>query len=155
MTMKDVVKDVDVVAGTLITNSVEVKVLMNSGATRSFIAESVIDRLKCVAYRLEPNLTIEVANQERVTVNRIFPNCDVVIEGCKAYLAHVKDLEAGYLRIEDIPVVKYFPDMFPDELPGLPPNREIEFMIDLAPGVEPVSKALYRMALVEMKELAM
>ena len=45
-------------------------------------------------------------------------------------------------------------DVFPDELPGLPPDREIEFAIDLAPGTEPVSKAPYRMAPVEMKELA-
>ncbi|KAL8094138.1 hypothetical protein AgCh_035848 [Apium graveolens] len=44
--------------------------------------------------------------------------------------------------------------MFPDELPGLPPNREIEFAIDLAPGTEPVSKPPYRMAPVEMRELA-
>ena len=47
-----------------------------------------------------------------------------------------------------------FPDVFPDELPGLPPDREIEFAIDLEPGTEPVSKAPYRMAPVEMKELA-
>ncbi|KAL8094927.1 hypothetical protein AgCh_036440 [Apium graveolens] len=67
--------------GTLVINSVEVKVLMDSRATRSFIAESIHDRLKCVAYPLEPNLNIEVANQERVTANRICPNCDVVIEG--------------------------------------------------------------------------
>ncbi|XP_074377378.1 uncharacterized protein LOC141718905 [Apium graveolens] len=81
MTMKDAVQDADMVAGTLAINSVEVKVLMNSGATRSFISESVVDRLKCVAYPLESNLIIEVGNQERVATNRIFPNCDIVIEG--------------------------------------------------------------------------
>ena len=55
--------------------------------------------------------------------------------------------------MDDVPVVNEFSDEFPDELPGLPPNREIEFSIDLAPGIEPVSKAPYRMAPVEMKEL--
>ena len=50
-------------------------------------------------------------------------------------------------------MVNEFPDVFPDELPGLPPDREIEFAIDLAPGTEPVSKAPYRMAPIEMKEL--
>ncbi|XP_074323715.1 uncharacterized protein LOC141660625 [Apium graveolens] len=74
-------------------------------------------------------------------------------QGCEAYLAHVKDVEKGSLNIEDIYVVKGFPDVFPDELPGLPPNREIEFMIDLAPGNEPVSKSPYRMVPIEMKEL--
>ena len=48
-------------------------------------------------------------------------------------------------KLEDIPVVNEFPDVFPDELPRLPPDREIDFAIDLAPGTEPVSKAPYRM----------
>ncbi|KAL8112652.1 hypothetical protein AgCh_020094 [Apium graveolens] len=65
-----------------------------------------------------------------------------------------QDVEKGSVRIEDVSVIRYFPDVFPDELPGLPPDREIEFTIDLAPGTEPVSKAPYRMAPVEMKELA-
>ncbi|XP_074342295.1 uncharacterized protein LOC141679803 [Apium graveolens] len=66
-------------------------------------------------------------------------------QGCEAYLAHVKDVEKESHRIEDIHMVKEFLDVFPDELPGLPTDREIEFMIDLAPGTEPVSKAPYRM----------
>ncbi|KAL8103494.1 hypothetical protein AgCh_027907 [Apium graveolens] len=81
MTMKDAVQDMDVVAGMLMINSVEVKVLMDSGATRSFISESILDKLNYIAYPLEPNLIIEVANQEKVIVNKICPNCDVVIEG--------------------------------------------------------------------------
>ena len=75
-------------------------------------------------------------------------------QGCEVYLAHVVDVEQESVRIADIPVVRDFPDVFPDELPGLPPDREIEFTIELAPGTEPVSKAPYRMAPVEMKELA-
>ncbi|XP_074356713.1 uncharacterized protein LOC141696474 [Apium graveolens] len=81
MTMKDAMQNADVVACTLVINSVEVKMLLDSGATRSFITESVIDRLNCIAYPLEPNLIIEVENQERVTTNRVCPNCDMVIEG--------------------------------------------------------------------------
>ena len=64
------------------------------------------------------------------------------------------DTEKGSPRIEDIPVVCEYPDVFPDELPGLPPDREIEFTIDVAPGTELVSKAPYRMAPVKMKELS-
>ncbi|KAL8157153.1 hypothetical protein AgCh_002020 [Apium graveolens] len=75
-------------------------------------------------------------------------------QGCEAYIAYVLDTERGSPRIEDIPVVCEFPDVFPDELSGLPPDREIEFIIDLAPGTEPVSKAPYRMTPVEMKELS-
>ena len=43
--------------------------------------------------------------------------------------------------------------MFPDDLPGLPPDREIEFNIDLQPGITPISQAPYRMAPAELKEL--
>ena len=50
-------------------------------------------------------------------------------------------------------VVCEFTDVFPDALPGLPPMREIEFVIDLIPGSEPASKAPYRMAPAELKEL--
>ena len=75
-------------------------------------------------------------------------------QGCEAYLAHVIDIDKKMPTIEDVPVVNEFSDVFSDELPGLPPDREIEFAIDLAPGTEPVSKAPYRMAPVEVKELA-
>nr|GEY67495.1 putative nucleotidyltransferase, ribonuclease H [Tanacetum cinerariifolium] len=46
-----------------------------------------------------------------------------------------------------------FPDVFPDELPGIPPVREVDFNVELIPGAEPISKAPYRMAPVELKDL--
>ncbi|CAN6445407.1 unnamed protein product [Victoria cruziana] len=55
--------------------------------------------------------------------------------------------------IDQIPVVCEYADVFPDELPGLPPEREIEFSIELLPGVQPISKAPYRMAPAELIEL--
>ncbi|WVZ84623.1 LOW QUALITY PROTEIN: hypothetical protein U9M48_031637 [Paspalum notatum var. saurae] len=56
-------------------------------------------------------------------------------------------------EIKKIPVVRDFPDVFPEELPGLPPDRDVEFRIDLVPGTAPVSKRPYRMAPDELKEL--
>jgi len=50
-------------------------------------------------------------------------------------------------------MVKEYPNVFPEELPGLPQDREIEFSIDLLPGLVPISKASYRMTSAEMKEL--
>jgi len=52
-----------------------------------------------------------------------------------------------------IPVVQEFEDVFPDEVSGLPPSREVEFSINLAPGTGPVSMAPYRMTPVELVEL--
>jgi hypothetical protein len=50
-------------------------------------------------------------------------------------------------------VVKNFPDVFPEELPGMPPDREVEFVIDLLPRIAPISKRPYRMSIEELKEL--
>jgi hypothetical protein len=55
-------------------------------------------------------------------------------------------------KLEDIPVVNEFMDVFPQELPGMPPDREIEFTIDLKPGTSPISQAPYKMGPKELKE---
>ncbi|WVZ97250.1 LOW QUALITY PROTEIN: hypothetical protein U9M48_042800 [Paspalum notatum var. saurae] len=55
--------------------------------------------------------------------------------------------------IEKIPVVSDFPDVFPEELPGLPPDRDVEFAIELVPGTAPISRRPYRMAPDKLKEL--
>ncbi|GJR49599.1 putative reverse transcriptase domain-containing protein [Tanacetum coccineum] len=57
-------------------------------------------------------------------------------------------------RLEDVPVIRDFPEVFPDDLPGLPPPRQVEFKIELVPGAAPVARAPYRLAPSEMKELA-
>ncbi|KAL8108946.1 hypothetical protein AgCh_025152 [Apium graveolens] len=67
-------------------------------------------------------------------------------EGCEAYLAHIVDTEKKAPSLDEIPVVSEFSNVFPDEFPGLPPDREIEFSIDLIPGAGPVLKAPYHMA---------
>lgn len=73
--------------------------------------------------------------------------------GCEGFLATIKDTSGSTPCIEDFSIVREFPDVFPKELPGLPPEREVEFTIDLIPGAEPISKAPYRMAPLELKEL--
>ncbi|GJS20235.1 putative reverse transcriptase domain-containing protein [Tanacetum coccineum] len=77
----------------------------------------------------------------------------LISHGCQGFLASVMDTSLESPNIENLPVVREFADVFPDELPGLPPAREIEFGIELTPGAEPISKAPYRMAPVELKEL--
>ncbi|GKA60537.1 putative reverse transcriptase domain-containing protein, partial [Tanacetum coccineum] len=66
-------------------------------------------------------------------------------KGCQVYLAQVmskKDEDKSEeKRLEDVPIVQNFSDVFPEELPGLPPNRQVEFQIDLVPGVAPVARA--------------
>ena len=69
------------------------------------------------------------------------------------FLANLIGEELGKITADVILVVCDFPDVFPEELPGLPPPREIEFTIEVYPGTEPISIAPYRMAPLELKEL--
>jgi hypothetical protein len=55
--------------------------------------------------------------------------------------------------LEDIRVVCDYPDVFPEELPGMPPDRDVEFVIDLLPGTAPISKRPYRMSSDQLQEL--
>ena len=77
----------------------------------------------------------------------------MVQKGCEAYLAYVIDTVKARPSVSDIPTVSDFPDVFLEELPGLPPHREIEFAIDVVPGATPASITPYRMAPLELKEL--
>ena len=77
----------------------------------------------------------------------------MVRKGCEAYLAYVIDTVKARSSVSDIPTVSDFRDVFPEELSGLPPQREIEFAIDVVPSATPVSITPYRIAPVELKEL--
>jgi hypothetical protein len=57
------------------------------------------------------------------------------------------------IALEDFKVVQEYPDVFPVELPGMPPDRDIEFLIELLPGTPPISKRPYRMPINELVEL--
>ena len=74
-------------------------------------------------------------------------------KGCQGYLAYVVETEKEGTLVDEIPVVREFPDVFPDDIAGLPPDREVEFTIDLIPGTEPISIPPYRMAPAELREL--
>ena len=63
------------------------------------------------------------------------------------------DSKRGQVNINDIPVIKEFPNVFPEELPGLPPEREVDLAIEVVNGTVPISRAPYRMAPKELKEL--
>ncbi|GJV30330.1 putative reverse transcriptase domain-containing protein [Tanacetum coccineum] len=70
--------------------------------------------------------------------------------GCEGFLATIHDTTSDVSSIHDQPIVSEFQDVFPEELPGIPPIRDVEFNIELIPGAEPISKAPYRMAPIEL-----
>ena len=74
-------------------------------------------------------------------------------KGCQGYLAYLVETGKEGTILDEIPIVREFPDVFSDDNVGLPPEREVELTIDLIPGIEPISIPPYRMAPTELKEL--
>ncbi|GJR36896.1 reverse transcriptase domain-containing protein [Tanacetum coccineum] len=77
-----------------------------------------------------------------------------ISRGCQVFMIQVMEKKSDEKRLEDIPVVKEFPDVFPEDLPGIPPVRQVEFQIDLIPGAAPIARTPYRLAPSEMQELS-
>ncbi|XP_070050506.1 uncharacterized protein [Nicotiana tomentosiformis] len=77
----------------------------------------------------------------------------MIIKGYIYHLVWVQDVEVESPTIQYIPVVNEFLDVFPNELSGLPPKREIEFAIDLLPDMQPIYIPPYKMAAAELREL--
>ena len=74
-------------------------------------------------------------------------------KGCEAFFALVLESKRGQVNLEDIPVIKEFLDVFPEELLGLPPKREVDLTIKGLHGMTPISRVPYRMAPTKIKEL--
>ena len=77
-----------------------------------------------------------------------------ITRNAEAQIYALNALNASPLEgIENVPVVRDFPDVFPEELPGIPPVRAVEFVIDLKPGTTPIVKRPYKMPPHELLEL--
>ncbi|GKB31613.1 putative reverse transcriptase domain-containing protein [Tanacetum coccineum] len=93
-------------------------------------------------------------NNSRLKIVSCIKAQKYIEKGCELFLAQVTEQESEEKRLEDVPVIRYFPEVFPEELPGLPPPRQVEFCIDLIPGAAPMARAPYHLAPSEMKELS-
>ncbi|GKE48628.1 hypothetical protein Tco_1479886 [Tanacetum coccineum] len=94
-------------------------------------------------------------NKTRLNIISCTKTEKYLLKGCPIFLAHVttKDTEdkSKQKRLEDVPIVRDSLDVFPEELPGLPPTRQVEFQINLINGAAPVAWAPYRLAPFKMK----
>ncbi|GKB59617.1 hypothetical protein Tco_0915803 [Tanacetum coccineum] len=98
-----------------------------------------------------------IKSESRLEVISSIRTQKYIDQGCQVFLIQMMKEEKTEIlerRIEDVPVVRDFPEVFPEDLPGLPPTRQVEFHIELIPGAAPVARAPYRLAPTEMKELA-
>ncbi|XP_035540192.1 uncharacterized protein LOC109004322 [Juglans regia] len=166
----------DVITGIIPLFLNKATVLFDSGATHSFISMDYVKLCPIDADEMDYNLRVSTPTGDIVTCNKILLKCPITISGkempanlivfpmtgfdvilgtdwCQGYLAFVVDEPKEELKLEEIPIVREYPEVFPEDLSGLPPEREVEFAIDLTPGMAPLSKAPYRMAPSELAEL--
>ncbi|GJV15320.1 putative reverse transcriptase domain-containing protein [Tanacetum coccineum] len=82
-------------------------------------------------------------NETRLNIISCTKTQKYLLKGHHVFLAHVTTKEtedkSGEKRLEDVPIIQDFPEVFPEELPGLPQTRQVEFQIDLMPGAAPVA----------------
>nr|KAJ0213461.1 hypothetical protein LSAT_V11C400194320 [Lactuca sativa] len=157
----------DVVTGTFLVNSIHARVLFDSGANRSLVSTTFCKNLVRNAKTLEHALEIETADDHWVLVREEYDDCSNEIEGgvvplnllpipwviLTFYWAYVLEAKQGKPEIPHIPVIREFQDVFLVDLTSLPPDRKVEFRIDLTPAVALIARAPYQLAPTEMKEL--
>ncbi|GKC48739.1 putative reverse transcriptase domain-containing protein, partial [Tanacetum coccineum] len=97
--------------------------------------------------------------ESRLTIISCSKAQEYMAKGCQIFLAaHIsakkEEENSEGKQLKDVPIVRDFPEVFPEDLSGLPPARPVEFHIDLIPGAAPVARAPYRLTTSEMKELS-
>ncbi|GJV61209.1 putative reverse transcriptase domain-containing protein [Tanacetum coccineum] len=142
----DAQQDPKVVTGTFLLNNRYATALFDSGADKSFVSTNFSTLIDIEPVELDTCYEVELADGKVAQ--------KYIEKGCELFLAQVTEQESKEKRLEDVPVIQDFPKVFPEELPGLPPPRQVEFRIDLIPGAAPVARAPYRLAPSEMKELS-
>nr|GEX66347.1 retrovirus-related Pol polyprotein from transposon 17.6 [Tanacetum cinerariifolium] len=95
-----------------------------------------------------------VRNAPCITQDLALSSAMLATRGCQVFIAQVMEKKSDEKRLKDIPVVREFLKVFPKELPGLLPVRQVEFQIELVPGAARVARAPYRLAPSEMQELS-
>ncbi|GKA83421.1 putative reverse transcriptase domain-containing protein [Tanacetum coccineum] len=111
-------------------------------------------KLVCIPYGNKMLIVESDKGVSRLKVISCIKARKYVERGCHLFLAYVTENKSKEKRLEDVPVIHDFPEVFPEELPGLPLPRQVEFRIDLVSGAAPIVHAPYRLELSEMGQLS-
>ncbi|GKB92618.1 retrovirus-related pol polyprotein from transposon TNT 1-94 [Tanacetum coccineum] len=133
--------------------SFDMKNIVPKESLTCLVAKATLVCLQNILKMTKPVLLILKGSNTELLVSCIKAQ-KYIEKGCELFLAQVTEQESKVKRLEDVPVIRDFPEVFPDELPGLPPPRQVEFCIDLIPSAAPVARVPYRLAPSEMKELS-
>ena len=144
----------DVVTGTISLFDTDAHVLVDSGATHSFISREFIERVGIEMRPTECSMIVDCYRKEvhfsqprepevifcgerkilSTSLISVMQANKMLCKACQGYLVYAIESANSEMQLEKVPVVNEFFDVFPEDLPGLPPDREIEFEIELAPG---------------------
>nr|GEV60417.1 reverse transcriptase domain-containing protein [Tanacetum cinerariifolium] len=172
-------RDLNVVSGMFLLNQHLARVLFDSGADKSFISVSLASMLNILPTTIDTFYNIEMADGNLVNTNTVIQGCTLtllnhpfkidlmpikldsfdVIVGMdwisKYYAKIICDEKVVHIPIDgETLIIRGDRNVFPKDLPGLPPVRQVKFQIDLIPGAAPVARAPYRLAPSEMQELS-
>nr|GEW94764.1 hypothetical protein [Tanacetum cinerariifolium] len=143
--------DANIVTGTFLLNNCYAYVLFNTGADRSFVSTAFSSQFDIAPTVLDHDYAVELADGRIAVI--VFADKIVRIPwGRETLIFH--DGKSEKKRLENVPIVRDFPEVFFKDLSGLPLTRQVVFQIDLIPGAAPVARAPYRLAPPEMKELS-
>ncbi|XP_025665169.1 uncharacterized protein [Arachis hypogaea] len=151
-----------VVAGTLQVCSLDARVLFDTDSHYSYVSPHLVSRfdkqpeLLSHSFYVGTPLGVSTMGDDCPTLASIISSMSamqLMDKKNQRFLAVVRGIDAEVPSLDQVPIVREFPDAFLDELPRMPPNREVEFSIELVPRFYPVSIPPYRMALTELREL--
>ncbi|GJR49678.1 hypothetical protein Tco_1400199 [Tanacetum coccineum] len=157
-----------------VTSVVDMVTSKEIAESRSFVNTSFSRLIDISPVKLDVSYEVELADGKIVSTKIVLRGCTLnlvshlfeidlmpielarkyIERGCHLFLVHVTEKKLKEKRIENVLVIRDFPEVFPDDLPGLPPPRQVEFQIDLVSGAAPVTRAPYRLAPSQMKELS-
>nr|GEV51335.1 hypothetical protein [Tanacetum cinerariifolium] len=175
-----VIRDVErnlvpnVVAGTFLLNNRYATMLFDYGVNKCYVDIKFSHLIDIKPVKLNSSYEVELADGKVVSTNSVLRGCTLnlldhlfdidlmpielarkyIERGSQLFMAQVKEKEPAKKQLQDVPVICNFPEVFPDDLPGLPPPRQVEFKIKLIPDAAPVARAPYRLAPSELKELS-
>ncbi|GJY56323.1 retrovirus-related pol polyprotein from transposon TNT 1-94 [Tanacetum coccineum] len=154
-------QDPNIMTGTFTLNNYFATTLFDSGADYSFVSTTFIPLLGIEPSELGFKYEIEIASEQLVEIDNVIKGCKLEIEG---YVFDIDLIAFGHgsfdviiasdKKQEEIIVVRDFPEVFQDDLLGLPPLWDIEFQIELISGAVPIAKSPYRLTPSELEELS-
>ncbi|GJX14772.1 putative reverse transcriptase domain-containing protein [Tanacetum coccineum] len=141
----------NIMTGTFLLNNRYASILFDTGADRSFVSTTFSSQIDITPSTLDHYYDVELADGRLAKYQAIIVCVEKIVRipwGNETLIVHGDESNQGHEAFRD------FPKVFPEDLPGLPPTRQVKFQIDLVPGAALIARAPYRLTPSEMKELS-